>query len=72
MQSDLDRRDLLRFDKRGELLETLIEDLHGADLLCAPGGAAVAGGERVEDGCLAGGAEPNDGEVHIAKTTPVV
>ena len=70
VQRDLDGRDLLRLHESGELLEALVGDLDRADLLRASDSAAVTGGEGVEDGGLAGGAEANDGEVHIGKTTP--
>ena len=67
MESDLDGVIFFALTRAASFVETLVGDLHGADLLRAADGAAVAGGEGVEDGGLAGGAEANDGEVHREK-----
>src|SRR5436190_23125308 len=61
--------DLFRLEDLGQLVESLVRDLHDADVELhptEPAGLGVAPGERVEDGRLARSGKTDDGDLHDA------
>ena len=64
---DVGLDDLLRPEDLGETIESLVGDLDHADVELEPTeatGLGVAAGEGVEDGRLARGGKPHDGDLH--------